>query len=389
MYNPFMKTQITLLLTFFAFTANLMIAQDVLHNHGNLKIHDFGAVGFHLDVINDGIFDDNLGLAGFYSDDIRTISGAFRPIFYDIEVVAPNDLILEVGIGVTNNANFVLGDVQTPRTLIDINLDFISDSFYASQTGLTKIDGYGGITNKTNFVVPIGDENKLRPLEITSDSQIESAKSAYFFEDPNYPTAFLFPFDTENNTDILNTISTHEFWDLDSNEVMTIKLTWDNDSRLSTFVDEIENLRIAGWHTTNEIWENLGGNMISGDFDSGEITSDSFTPDNYSAITFGSSLSAENINLTNYLLTPNNDGINDFLHFDAVSLSPENNSLKVYNRWGRLVFEAEGYQNNFNGSADNGLVIAVDKNLPDGVYFYILELQDVNVLHQGYFAIRN
>jgi len=76
-------------------------------------------------------------------------------------------------------------------------------------------------------------------------------------------------------------------------------------------------------------------------------------------------------------------------YFAAVSLSPENNSLKVYNRWGRLVFEAEAYQNNFNGEATNTLVVDADKKLPDGVYFYVLELDDINVLHQGYFAIRN
>ena len=383
-----MKIRLPLLIILIVVTA-LATAQDVLHNHGNLKIHENGAVGFHLDIVNDGNFDDNLGLAGFYSEDQRTVSGAFRPVFFDIEVVAPNDLILEVGIGVTNNANFVLGDVKTPRTFMDINLDFGSDAFYASQTALTKVDGYAAITQKKDFVFPIGDDDRLRPLAFSSQIEHTMAKSAYFYEDPNAPTAFLSAFDTGSKTEILTAVSTHEFWDLDTDALSTIKLTWDADSNLSSFVDTIENLRIAGWHTTNKKWENLGGNAISGDVDSGVITSDTFVPDDYSAITFGSSFSKENISLDNYLLTPNGDGINDFLYFEALSLSPENNSLKLYNRWGRLVFEADGYQNNFNGRATNGLVIAVDNNLPDGVYFYILELEDINVLHQGYFAIRN
>jgi len=380
-----------LLLTISFFGCMILDAhsQDVMHNHGNLKIHDDGAVGFHIDVVNDGIFDNNLGLAGFYSTNERTISGAFRPVFYDIEVMTINDLVLDVGVGVTHNANFILGDVRTDRLSTDNNLDFIADAFYTGQSSETKIDGYAAMTAKTNFIFPIGNQDKLRPLEITSDSAHALAKSAYFFDNPNQPSNYFAALDTEERTDILLAISTYEFWHLDAAVVSTIKLTWDSDSQLVTFVDDIQNLRIAGWHATNKVWEDLGGTAITGDFDAGIITSEPFIPNDYSAITFGSSLSANNIKLTNNLITPNGDGINDFLYFSAVALSPENNTLKVYNRWGRLVYEAEGYQNNFNGQADSGVVVVTDKNLPDGVYFYILELEDINVLHQGYFAIRN
>jgi hypothetical protein len=34
----------------------------------------------------------------------------------------------------------------------------------------------------------------------------------------------------------------------------------------------------------------------------------------------------------------------------------------VFNRWGEKVFEAKNYNNNWDG-----------KNLPDGVYFYVLK----------------
>ncbi len=377
------------ILIFLISLVTFVSAQESAQNFGNLKIHDLGAIGFHLDVINNGIFDDNLGLAGFYSDGQRTISGAFRPIFYDLEIMAADDLLLEVGVGVTNNANFILGDVMTPRTFPDINLDFISDATYTGETNLTKVDGYSAATSKAIFIFPIGDQAKLRPLELYSEGQNTTAKAAYYFEDPNAPTAFIIAFDTAIKTDILTTVSTYEFWDLDNEVPSRVRLTWDTDSNLSGFVDEIENLRIVGWHKTNNIWETLGGNSISGDFDTGEITSDTFLPDDYAIITFGSSLSSENLSLENYLLSPDGDGINDVLYFDALSLSPENNSLKIYNRWGRLVYEADGYQNNFNGIATKGLVVAENKKLPDGVYFYILELQDIDVLHQGYFAIRN
>jgi len=58
------------------------------------------------------------------------------------------------------------------------------------------------------------------------------------------------------------------------------------------------------------------------------------------------------------IITPNGDGKNDFF----VILNGEKipNHLWVYNRWGKLVFEAENYKNDWDG-----------KNLSDGTYYYI------------------
>ena len=58
-----------------------LIGQAV-HNFGNLQLHEKGLVGFHTGFINDGNFDDNLGLIGFYhGEESLSISGAFSPTF--------------------------------------------------------------------------------------------------------------------------------------------------------------------------------------------------------------------------------------------------------------------------------------------------------------------
>lgn len=60
----------------------LGFAQDAFHNYGNTQIHDAGKVGFHIDVINDGEFNDNEGKVGFYSENSLTVSGDHNPVFY-------------------------------------------------------------------------------------------------------------------------------------------------------------------------------------------------------------------------------------------------------------------------------------------------------------------
>jgi len=378
------RIQLFLVLTLL--TSNFGFAQEAVHNFGNLKIHENGAMGFHHDLINDGITDENLGLAGFFSNDNIIVSGAFRPIFKDMEVMVTNDLFLEVGVGVTNNSNFILGDVVTPRNLKDIHLEYINNSFYTSENDLRKIDGYSALTNKQNFTFPIGYGNRLRPLTLNSSQNISNAKSAYYFEDPNNPLNFSTSFNTNSLADILIAVSTFEFWDLETSASSEVVLSWDSLSSLPSFVDDINNLRVVGWNIQNNLWENLGGLNITGDLNAGKITSDIFLANKYSVITFGSSLSVDNIDLGNYLLTPNNDGDNDFLYLDAIALSP-NNTLNIYNRWGRLVYSKDGYDNTFGGFANVKSVVNKSKILPDGVYFYIIDLKDIKKTHQGYLYI--
>jgi len=65
-------------------------------------------------------------------------------------------------------------------------------------------------------------------------------------------------------------------------------------------------------------------------------------------------------------------------------LSP-NNSIQIFNRFGLKVFEMNNYSNEFTGYATtNNFVIAKDKGLASGVYFYILYLDDIDLNFQGF-----
>ncbi|MEP0131873.1 MAG: gliding motility-associated C-terminal domain-containing protein, partial [Eudoraea sp.] len=79
----------------------------------------------------------------------------------------------------------------------------------------------------------------------------------------------------------------------------------------------------------------------------------------------------------NQLVTPNNDGRNDFLFIKGVE-NALNNSLKIFNRWGVAVYDGNNYnnQNNvFDGRSRGRSTINTDEYLPAGVYFYIFEYE--------------
>ena len=73
------------------------------------------------------------------------------------------------------------------------------------------------------------------------------------------------------------------------------------------------------------------------------------------------------------MVTPNGDGKNDFLYIRGVRNFPKN-SLQIYNRWGILVYEGSGYnnQNNvFDGHSKGRTTINAKESLPASVYYYI------------------
>ncbi len=361
-------------------------SQEALHNFGNLKIHDSGSIGFHHNLINNGSFDENLGLAGFFNSTDLNISGAFRPIFNDMEVMVEENLFLEVGVGVTRHFNFIDGTILTPRTLTDINTDFITEAYYSGENQEAKVNGYAKMTEKQKFRFPIGDANRIRPLLLETESDTISAKSAYFFENPNTPSTFGESFDTTSFGENVRSVSNSEFWHLEGITTGRVELLWDDRSEVKNFIETIEDLTIVGWHAQEKEWHDLGVAARKGDLNFGRMVSDYFNISDFQIITFGSRNGNNNVLLTNYLLTLNNDGINDYLVLNGIEKSP-NNLLKIFNRWGRAVYIEENYRNDFSGKSNTGVVFRKGKILPVGLYFYVIELKDLDKVHQGYLYI--
>ncbi|WP_108868130.1 gliding motility-associated C-terminal domain-containing protein [Aquimarina aquimarini] len=359
------------------FLSHVAMAQQAFHNFGDIQMHDEAKIGFHSDVINDGDFNQNLGLAGFYNTtgDL-TVSGNNRPVFYDVEIDVINDLFLEIAVGVTHFQEFINGKVQTPRDRRFVSLDYINDSPYLGENDERYVDGYASITGQLDFTFPIGDDFRLRPMRIDSQAATNTARGAYFFENPNTPNFFPGSFNTDNFGNTLFAVSSFEFWDLDGATETRVTLTWDDNSNIPTLVDSLDDLRVAGWDRNLEQWVSLGNFATSGNLDNGEITSELIIPDNYVVLTFGSSEIILDGDLEIFTaVSPNGDGVNDTFTIQGIAQFP-NNELTIFNRWGVEVYHKKGYNNTWSGISEGRATIAKDEELPVGTYYYVLKIHD-------------
>lgn len=359
--------------------------QNSFKNIGNLKIFEEGQMGFHTNLVNNGNFDENLGLAGFYQEGSLEISGIFSPIFYDLESMVDENLNLSTSIKVSNSLNFLYGDIRTNKDHEDVYLQFINNAFYNGENDTAKGNSYIAVDQAKLFTFPVGTKTAIRPLSIEFVNQFNFVKCAYFSENSENHLIMsrkILNDNAENNS--LSNISTDEFWKIETSGAAKVTLHWNVNSNISSFLNEVSQIKVVGWNNATLQWTNLGNVSYSGDLENGYVTSEDFNSQDYSIITFGSGNTSKNIILGNYLLTPDGDGINESLVFDF-SQAPSNNSLQIYNRWGKLVYEEENYQNDFSGFANTGTFIKKGKKiLPLGVYFYILKMRDLNLDFQGF-----
>jgi hypothetical protein len=88
------------------------------------------------------------------------------------------------------------------------------------------------------------------------------------------------------------------------------------------------------------------------------------------------------------LVTQNQDNKNDKFVIDCISRFP-NNNVKIFNRSGVLVYEADHYDNDgvvFDGIGKNGIYMT-GNSLPVGTYFYIIDKGDGSKPKAGYLEL--
>lgn len=367
--------------------------QDGIANHGAMQLHGSGTAGFHTDFTNNGPFQSEVGLVGFYREGASlVISGSETPELFDVEFDAASGIWLESPLLIENNANLISGDIRTTRIQAMAYPMFSFTSFFTGDSDVSKVDGFASIRGKAEFTFPIGDATRLRELHILSEAPNPQASAAYYFEAPQASGTLGRSFVSKGETENALRISPREFWRLEGEVPSRVTLTWDVLSGVPGLASFLGDLRVVGWSKAQQTWVDLGNSHVEGGRDYGRLTSDTFVPDLYEIITIGGSDAAssqyQTVDLDNYYLSPNGDGRNETLELAAAVDSP-NNAIEIYNRYGQLVYRKEGYTGGFNGEANVDMVVSTGSFLEDGIYFYIITFHDLRQRHQGYFYLNH
>ncbi|MBA4746547.1 MAG: gliding motility-associated C-terminal domain-containing protein [Muricauda sp.] len=73
------------------------------------------------------------------------------------------------------------------------------------------------------------------------------------------------------------------------------------------------------------------------------------------------------------LLTPNDDGHNDYFIVEGSDTDGNKISLMVFDRWGQQVYKSDDYENDWNGTRGNN-----QGKLSSGTYFYVIQVLNSN-----------
>jgi gliding motility-associated-like protein len=90
------------------------------------------------------------------------------------------------------------------------------------------------------------------------------------------------------------------------------------------------------------------------------------------------------------LVTPNNDGKNDVWEVDLTNYP--NNVVKIFNRWGNVVYAANPYlpSNYWDGKVGQGVMMSLGSEyLPVGTYYFVIDLfGDGSKIYKGYIELQ-
>ena len=136
--------------------------------------------------------------------------------------------------------------------------------------------------------------------------------------------------------------------------------------------DEVNTLEITVLLEVSGVWENTV--RIVDSFPLDDVTSN-----NIASISITVNRSIGDCGFLFNQFSPNGDGSNDLLVINCIENFP-GNRLEIFDRYGNRVFETTNYQNNWDGSGNGG-------PLPNGTYFYILNLGDGSEPTRGWLQI--
>lgn len=195
--------------------------------------------------------------------------------------------------------------------------------------------------------------------------------------------ATYYSWNTGSEYSSINVCVSGQFWVTVSNGMCTVSDTINVTINPSPAVNLGPDITLTN---TNSVVLNAGNPLATYSWNTG-ATSQMITVStagNYSVtVTDANGCSAGddvNVKLKGFLtaipegFSPNGDGVNETFNITGIEEYPKN-VFEIFNRWGDKVYDAQPYQNTWDGRSTVGLRIGGNE-LPVGTYFYILDLGD-------------
>lgn len=327
---------------------------------------------------NDGVLDflQNTGLTRFIGKSVQAISGSQVSYLYDVyfnNTSNPVPFQLSGQINISGESDFYEGIVDNDN--FGGEFTFNTDAYHINTSDYSHVDGRVNKFGNKAFTYPIGDGGYYRFAGI-SEPQSASAlfEGKFYFENSNplYPHVL--------KAGIILEIDDQEYWTIykesSADEDMMITLSWRDVTTPQSMIDAAYNgdLTIVRWDVPTNMWVDEGGAI---NLDDQTITT---TVNGFGVFTLGrvkTDLILPCGIVVYNAITPNGDGVNDYLLIDqSNNQCAENFKVQVYNRWGIKVFETDNYGlggDVFDGFSSGRLTLNNSERLPSGTYFYILQ----------------
>lgn len=357
----------------FANTGTLIIQDDFTNN---ANVQGDGTVRLSGDWYNNGVFTADAGTFVMEGAD-QLIAGSVQSDFNNLELDGTGIKIL----GLNASSSGILG-LNNVELATDANTFFVTNTSTGAVTrgsGFVSSQGSGAFSRQTAstgiYLFPVGSSvgvTRYRPTEITPDS----ANANTFTVILNNYNATIDGWDINLKTPDIE-VANPDFYTEIKRPFGTTPAT------LSLYYDDLFDATYTGMaHWKSGQWNSISGvTMLPGGLS--RITTSSWvdfstapfilTKDEDSLVIPPPTAEFELVIYNTF--TPDDNGQNDTWQIDNIDQFP-NNEVKVFNRWGGLVYEASPYVNDWDGTIGG-------EKLPITAYYYIVKAGDDTPAYTG------
>ncbi len=288
-----------------------------------------------------------------------TISGGGQKIF-GADITIENELVMNNGI-LTSSGDAKIIITESASIIGGSETSFIEGPLYHIGTG----DKY----------YPIGINNTFLPVELMGIQGLNPT-IGILLNAPNPNLAV---------SGSLAAVTEQQYWEMD-----ILSGTYDNSIvklpvNEELFLESIQEAVVVQSSGLDTPFSSIGGTNATGNVTNGSITSEGFITETLFTIGNSAGEVSADINVYN-AISPNGDGMNDFLKIENIELYP-NNFITVYTRWGDKVFEQAEY-NNIENVFEGKSNIGKNRQLLEGTYYYVVEKGDGSKNESGFIVLR-